>query len=89
MLPQLITGLNFPKSMHWGNLDAKFVRPVRWLVALLDEDVIPVEFATVKSGNVTRGHRFLGADEITIKNAASYVDTLKENFVMVRSRRAS
>jgi len=69
MLPQLITGLNFPKSMHWGNLDAKFVRPV--------------QFATVKSGNVTRGHRFLGADEITIKNAASYVDTLKENFVMV------
>ena len=83
MLPQLITGLNFPKSMHWGNLDAKFVRPVRWLVALLDEDVIPVEFATVQSGNVTRGHRFLGADEINIKNAASYVDTLKENFVMV------
>lgn len=83
MLPQLITGLNFPKSMHWGNLDAKFVRPVRWLVALLDEEVIPVEFATVKSGNVTRGHRFLGADEFTIKNAASYVDTLKENFVMV------
>ena len=83
MLPQLITGLNFPKSMHWGNLDAKFVRPVRWLVALLDEEVIPVEFATVKSGNVTRGHRFLGADEITIKNVASYVDTLKENFVMV------
>ena len=83
MIPQLITGLNFPKSMHWGNLDAKFVRPVRWLVALLDEEVIPVEFATVKSGNVTRGHRFLGADEITIKNASSYVDTLKENFVMV------
>ena len=83
MLPQLITGLNFPKSMHWGDLDAKFVRPVRWLVALLDEEVIPVEFATVQSGNVSRGHRFLGSDEITIKNAASYVDTLKENFVMV------
>ena len=83
MLPQLITGLNFPKSMHWGDLDAKFVRPVRWLVALLDEEVIPVEFATVQSGNVTRGHRFLGADEITIKNAASYVETLQENFVMV------
>ena len=83
MLPQLITGLNFPKSMHWGNLDAKFVRPVRWLVALLDEEVIPVEFATVKSGNITRGHRFLCADEITIKNAASYVESLKENFVMV------
>ena len=83
MLLQLITGLNFPKSMHWGNLDAKFVRPVRWLVALLDEEVIPVEFATVQSGNVSRGHRFLGADEITIKNTSFYVDTLKENFVMV------
>lgn len=83
LLSQLITGLNFPKSMHWGDLDAKFVRPVRWLVALLDEEVISVEFATVQSGNVSRGHRFLGADEITIKNAASYVDTLKENFVMV------
>ena len=83
MLPQLITSLNFPKSMHWGDLDAKFVRPVRWLVVLLDEEVIPVEFATVQSGNVSRGHRFLGADEITNKNAASYVETLKENFVMV------
>lgn len=83
LLSQLITGLNFPKSMHWGDLDAKFVRPVRWLVALLDEEVIPLEFATVQSGNVSRGHRFLGADEITIKNAASYVETLKENFVMV------
>ena len=69
--------------MHWGSLDAKFVRPVRWLVALLDEEVIPVEFATVTSSNVTRGHRFLGADEIIIANPASYVQTLKDNFVMV------
>ena len=52
-------------------------------MALLDEEVIPVEFATVQSGNVSsRGHRFLGADEITIKNAASYVDTLKEKFLL-------
>ncbi|MCI7693131.1 glycine--tRNA ligase subunit beta [Veillonella caviae] len=83
LLPELIHSLNFPKSMHWGNLDAKFVRPVRWLVALLDEEVIPVEFATVTSSNVTRGHRFLGADEIIIANPASYVQTLKDNFVMV------
>ncbi|WP_277301987.1 glycine--tRNA ligase subunit beta [Veillonella caviae] len=83
LLPELIHSLNFPKSMHWGSLDAKFVRPVRWLVALLDEEVIPVEFATVTSSNVTRGHRFLGADEIIIANPASYVQTLKDNFVMV------
>lgn len=83
LLPELIHSLNFPKSMHWGSLDAKFVRPVRWLVALLDEEVIPVEFATVTSSNVTRGHRFLGADEIIIANPTSYVQTLKDNFVMV------
>lgn len=83
LLPELIHSLNFPKSMHWGSLDAKFVRPVRWLVALLNEEVIPVEFATVTSSNVTRGHRFLGADEIIIANPASYVQTLKDNFVMV------
>lgn len=83
LLPELIHSLNFPKSMHWGSLDAKFVRPVRWLVALLDEEVIPVEFATVTSSNVTCGHRFLGADEIIIANPASYVQTLKDNFVMV------
>ena len=83
LLPELIHSLNFPKSMHWGSLDAKFVRPVRWLVALLDEEVIPVEFATITSSNVTRGHRFLGADEIIIANPTSYVQTLKDNFVMV------
>ena len=83
ILPQLISGLNFPKSMHWGNLDAKFVRPVRWLVALLDDQVIPVEFATVQSGNVSRGHRFLGESEFVIANPADYVATLEKNFVMV------
>ena len=83
ILPQLISGLNFPKSMHWGNLDDKFVRPVRWLVALLDDQVIPVEFATVQSGNVSRGHRFLGDSEFVIANPADYVATLEKNFVMV------
>lgn len=83
ILPQLISGLNFPKSMHWGNLDDKFVRPVRWLVALLDDQVITVEFATVQSGNVSRGHRFLGESEFVIANPADYVATLEKNFVMV------
>ena len=66
-----------------GNLDDKFVRPVRWLVALLDDQVIPVEFATVQSGNVSRGHRFLGESEFVIANPADYVATLEKNFVMV------
>lgn len=83
ILPQLISALNFPKSMRWGNLEDRFVRPVRWLVALLDEEVVPVEFATVQSSNVSRGHRFLGANEIAIAKPFVYIDTLKDNFVLV------
>lgn len=83
ILPELIHGLSFPKSMHWGNLDDKFVRPVRWLVALLDDTVIPVEFATIQSGNVSRGHRFLSNGDFTIPDAESYEKACEENFVMV------
>ena len=83
LLPELIKGLNFPKSMHWGDLDEKFVRPIRSLVALLGTEVIPVEFATVASSNVSRGHRFLGDSEITINEPATYIEQLEANFVMV------
>lgn len=83
ILPELIKGLNFPKSMHWGNLDDKFVRPVRWLVALLGDQVIPVEFANVKSGKTSRGHRFLSKGDFEIPNASVYIKACQENFVMV------
>jgi len=79
----LITGLSFGKSMHWGNLDERFVRPVRWLIALLDDQVIPVEFATVQSGNVSRGHRFLSEGDFSIAKASDYVAACEANFVMV------
>ena len=82
-LPKLITGLSFGKSMRWGDLDDKFVRPIRWMVALLDDQVIPVEFAQVQSGKVSRGHRFLGQKEITINHANEYLDAMEANFVMV------
>ena len=82
-LPSFITGLSFGKSMHWANLDDKFVRPLRWMVALLDDQVIPVEFATVQSGKKSRGHRFLGQESITINHANEYMDAMEANFVMV------
>ena len=83
VLPSLITGLSFPKSMHWGDLEERFVRPVRWLVALFDQDVVPVTFANVTSTNVSRGHRFLGESELTIGEPKDYVDTLNKNFIMI------
>ena len=82
-LPSFITGLSFGKSMHWANLDDKFVRPLRWIVALLDDQVIPVEFATVQSGKKSRGHRFLGQESITINHANEYMNAMEANFVMV------
>ena len=83
VLPTLITGLSFPKSMHWGDLEERFVRPVRWLVALFGQDVVPVTFANVTSTNVSRGHRFLGESELTIGEPKEYVDTLNKNFIMI------
>lgn len=82
-LSSFITGLSFGKSMHWANLDDKFVRPLRWMVALLDDQVIPVEFATVQSGKQSRGHRFLGQESITINHANEYLDAMEANYVMV------
>ena len=83
VLPSLITGLSFPKSMHWGDLEERFVRPVRWLVALFGQDVVPVTFANVTSTNISRGHRFLGESELTIGEPKDYVDTLNKNFIMI------
>ena len=83
VLPSLITGLSFPKSMHWGDLEERFVRPVSWLVALYGQDVVPVTFANVTSTNVSRGHRFLGESELTIAEPKDYVDTLTKNFIMI------
>lgn len=83
LMKGIVTGLNFPKSMHWGSLDLHFVRPIRWFVALFDKDVIPFELANVKSGNVSRGHRFLGTGDFTIESPAAYEETCKEHFLIV------
>lgn len=59
LLMDIITSLNFPKNMRWADHDFKFVRPIRWLVALFGDEVIPVEITGVKSSKFSRGHRFL------------------------------
>lgn len=81
-LAGLITALSFPKSMRWAG-PTRFARPIRWLVALLDETVIPVECAGVTSSNVSRGHRFLGSDRVLIQRPQEYAERLRENYVIV------
>lgn len=79
----LITGLNFTRSMRWADEEAHFIRPVRWIVALCDKEIIPMEFAHVKSGNVSRGHRFLCQGPVVISDPLSYKETMREAFVIV------
>lgn len=83
LLLEIIQELNFPKNMRWANYDIRFVRPIHWLVALLNEQVIPLTIAEVSSGNFTYGHRFLSAGKITLKHAQDYVETLRAEHVIV------
>lgn len=83
ILSNIIDELNFPKNMRWANLDKKFVRPIRWMVALFGKEVIPLTIATVTAGNKTRGHRFLSQGELVVKSVEDYFAVLKENYVMV------
>lgn len=81
-LADVLKGLHFPKAMRWGNRRTRFIRPVRWLVCLFGEEVIPVEWAGVTGGNRTFGHRFLGG-QTEIKQPVDYVETLRQQKVMV------
>jgi glycyl-tRNA synthetase beta chain len=86
ILPRAILELSFPRSMYWmPGGGPRFVRPIRWIVALLDRDVIPFQIGDVASGRHSRGHRFLGSPKpIAIARAGDYVSRLRENFVVVQ-----
>lgn len=86
---RLIASLEWPnyRSQRWGSEHATFVRPVRWICALLGDEVIPVSFADVTSSNATRGHRVLGAGEHAIANPSAYRETLRSAGVMLEDER--
>ena len=87
VLPQVFTdiilGLSFPKSMHWGSEELRFIRPIRWLAALCGEDVVSMELAHVRSGRTSRGHRFLCKKPVEITAPADYKETMRKAFVIV------
>ena len=86
LLPELIQKLYFPKTMFWtGKGGPKFIRPIRWIVALLGDRVVPFTLAGVDSGNETYGHRQLGAGGPMAVTIASYEAELEKNFVIVSS----
>ncbi|WP_423189224.1 glycine--tRNA ligase subunit beta [Alkalibacterium sp. f15] len=81
-LADRLPSMTFPVSMKWGNTSYKFIRPVHWLVALLDDKVVDMTLFDVKSGSETRGHRFLG-NAVTLKHASEYQAALKQEAVIV------
>ncbi|OYQ66757.1 glycine--tRNA ligase subunit beta [Aerococcus sp. 1KP-2016] len=86
VLPEIasvIEQMSFPVSMHWGANDVKYIRPIHWLVALLDETLVPVSFLNIQSDRISRGHRYLGSQAVTITSASSYEDDLAKEFVVV------
>src|SRR5437899_5917686 len=73
VLPRAVHDLTWPRSMTWTGLDgARFIRPVRWIVAVLDGKPLKLSVAGIPAGRTTRGHRFLGADSIRVKSFADY-----------------
>jgi glycyl-tRNA synthetase beta chain len=85
-LPSSILGIQWPKTMYWtgGKTGPRFIRPIRWIVAILGDQVIPFEIAGVKSGNITRGHRILGSPSIPV-TTANYEAEIRKNFVILSS----
>src|SRR5215470_18734848 len=85
ILPRVIHDLSWPKTMTWTGLKgARFIRPIRWIVALLDGKPLKFSFGGVTAGDTTRGHRFLGKPSIAVKDFADYETKLRNNSVVVR-----
>lgn len=83
VVPATVEAMYIPKSQRWGMGNYQFVRPVRWVVALLDNEVVDLEVKGVSSGRASRGHRIHGAASMQISSASDYFDTLREQFVIV------
>ncbi len=87
-LPKELSTIYWPKNMYWRKPTERFVRPVRWLVAMLDANTIPLEFDGIKAGSTSRGHRLLTDQEVTVSAVgASYVESLRSVKVLGRDER--
>jgi glycyl-tRNA synthetase beta chain len=88
LLPKEINALYWPKNMYWRMPKERFVRPVRWIVALLDEEIVPLEFDGIVAGNASRGHRILSDHVVRIPRAGrAYAETLAQAKVLGRPER--
>ena len=87
LLPELIGAIPLPNSMRWGDLDFRFIRPIRWIVALYGTDVVPFALANVTSGNTSRGHRTLAPQDFVIASPAAYEAACEKAYIIVDQER--
>jgi glycyl-tRNA synthetase beta chain len=83
MLKKIVLSLRFPKSMRWGDGDLLFARPIHWILALFGPETVHFEIDGIKSGNITRGHRFLSPASFQVGDADSYLNILAKNYVIL------
>ena len=83
ILPEAIKSMTFPKAMRWGGKNMRFIRPIRWMVCILNDSLLNIELEGIISSNTTKGHRFLGESEFEVNTLAEYLNKLKENFVIL------
>lgn len=83
VLGEIVKAVVFPKSMRWGGKNMRFVRPIRWLLALMNDKVVPVNMEGIIASNKTVGHRFLGAKSIEVTSIEDYLAKLEENYVIL------
>lgn len=83
ILPEAVKNVTFPKAMRWGGRNMRFARPIRWMVTLLNDNVLEIDLEGIKSSNITKGHRFLGQSEFEVNSLEDYLTKLEENFVIL------
>lgn len=83
-LPELIAGIPWPKSMRWGDVGFSFARPIHWVLAILNGQIIPFEVAGVKSGNITQGHRIMAPDFREVNSVEQYLSIIKGSSVLIK-----
>ncbi|MGX7418779.1 glycine--tRNA ligase subunit beta [Carnobacterium gallinarum] len=85
-LDKVITSMTFPVNMHWADYSFKYIRPIHWITAMLDQEIIPFKILDIETSNTSRGHRFLGK-EVTFSGAVDYEKNLEKEFVLANSEK--
>jgi glycyl-tRNA synthetase beta chain len=87
MMKRIIVRLVFPKNMYWNDPTIRFARPIRWILCLIGAKTLDFEYNGLKSGRITRGHRFMGVQNVEVKSSDDYMNVMYDNWVIVDQKK--